>query len=184
MTAIAAIVDDEGTVYMGGDSAGVSDLHVSVRKDPKVFKNGLFIMGFTSSFRMGQLLHYAFTPPEHPKNIGVDRYMNTIFIDAIRDCLIEGGYAEIKSNREHGGTFIVGYKGRIFEIADDFQVGFPATSYTAIGCGYELCLGSLHSTEKIKADAKTRIKMALKAAEAFSGGVRGPFVIQSLKKEK
>ena len=50
MTAIAAIVQDN-VVYIGGDSAGVGGYSLEVRKDPKVFITGPFVMGFTTSFR-------------------------------------------------------------------------------------------------------------------------------------
>jgi len=57
MTCIVGLIDKESKkIYMGGDSAGVANYSLSVRKDPKVFKRYGFIFGFTSSFRMGQLL--------------------------------------------------------------------------------------------------------------------------------
>lgn len=179
MTAIAALVEDN-VVYIGGDSAGVSGLSLHVRKDPKVFINGPFVMGFTSSFRMGQLLRYSFIPPEHPAKIGIDRYMNTIFVDSVRECLKEGGFAEVAHGVESGGTFIIGYKGKLFVMHGDYQIAIPATNYTAVGCGEDLCIGSLHATNGTDVEPKKRIKMALQAAEAFSGGVRGPFTIKSL----
>jgi hypothetical protein len=45
-----------GKVFIGGDSAGISGWDVTVRADPKVFLSGPYAMGFTSSFRLGQLL--------------------------------------------------------------------------------------------------------------------------------
>ena len=183
MTAIVAIVEND-TVYMGGDSAGVAGLSITVRKDPKVFKNGPFIMGFTSSFRMGNLLRYSFKPPKHPDNMSLDRYMNTVFIDAVRECLRDGGYTKVNDNNEKGGTFLVGYKGKLFNIDGDFQVGIHVRNYDSVGCGGELCLGSLYTTEKLDIEPKERIKIALKAAELFSGGVRRPFNILSLKHEE
>lgn len=176
MTAIAALVSD-GVVYIGGDSAGVAGLSVTVRKDPKVFINGEFLMGFTSSFRMGSILRYAFTPPIHPKKMGVDRFMNTLFIDEVRKCFNDGGFAP---PQQKGGTFLVGYRQRLFLIDSDYQVGIPASHYDAVGCGGELCIGSLFSTEKSNMSPKDRIKLALRAAEKHSGGVIGPFVIKSI----
>ncbi len=54
MTCIAAVAH-EGNVWMGADSAGVSGLALAVRRDPKIYRVGDFLFGFTSSFRMGQL---------------------------------------------------------------------------------------------------------------------------------
>jgi len=179
MTAIAAIVED-GVVYIGGDSAGVSGLSLEVRKDAKVFIVGEFVMGFTTSFRMGSLLRYSFDPPEHPARMGIERYMNTIFVDAVRKCFAGGGYLKKNSEAETGGAFIIGYRGKLFYMEDDFQIGIPATNYTAVGCGHDLCKGALHATTGLNIAPEKRIKMALRAAETFSGGVRGPFVIKRL----
>lgn len=180
MTAIAAITDGN-IIYMGGDSAGVAGISLSVRKDEKVFINGPFIMGFTTSFRMGSLLKYSFTPPEQGR-VGIERYMNTIFIDAVRQCLKDGGFAKNHSGEESGGTFVVGYKGKLFEIHGDFQVAIPYDNFTAVGCGEDLCKGSLFSTKNTDMDLRQRVKIALQSAERFSGGVRGPFVIKKLEK--
>lgn len=181
MTAIAALLHD-GKIYMGGDSAGVNvdGLALHVRKDPKVFINGPFIMGFTTSFRMGQLLRFSFTPPDHPGKMSIDRFMNTVFVDAVRKCLKKGGYAKVHSNVESGGTFLIGYMGKLYVMYDDYQIGISAANYESVGCGGDLCRGSLHATEGTDIEPKKRIKMALQAAEAFSGGVRGPFTIKSL----
>ncbi len=62
MTCIVGVVKD-GVVYIGGDSAGVSGLRLIKRKDSKVFKRKGFIIGYTSSFRMGQLLRFKLDPP-------------------------------------------------------------------------------------------------------------------------
>jgi ATP-dependent protease HslVU (ClpYQ) peptidase subunit len=179
MTAIAAISHD-GKVYIGGDSAGSSGHSLTVRKDPKVFINGKFVMGFTSSFRMGSILRYSFQPPCQPEEMIDDVYMNTLFIDAIREALKSGGYASNTNGEESGGTFIVGYRGVLYVIDSDFQVGIPSANYDAVGCGSDLCLGSLFSTDGTRKTAHERIEIALKAAEMFSGGVRGPFVIESI----
>lgn len=175
MTCIVGLIDG-GKVYLGGDSAGVSGYHLVTRKDPKVFRVGDFVIGFTSSFRMGQLLAHAFTPPKRHEDTDVYAYMVTSFVDAVRDCLKAGGYARKESETEAGGTFLVGYAGRLFEISDDYQVGEALADYAACGCGREVALGSLFSTKGQK--PKDRILTALEAAEALSAGVRGPFNTQ------
>jgi len=179
MTAIAAIIAD-GKIWMGGDSAGVcvGSLSLVVRKDPKVFIRDKFIIGFTSSFRMGNLLQYSFKIPDHPPKMPDDVYMNTIFIDAVRECFKNGGYSYTNNGQESGGQFMVGYNKKLYVIGGDFQVGVPVDNFSACGCGGDLCLGSLYSTANVQPDK--RIKMALHAAERFSGGVRQPFIIKSI----
>ena len=179
MTAIAALVD-HGKIWMGGDSAATcSDTHrLVIRKDEKVFIRGNFIFGFTSSFRMGNLLRYSFYPPEQGKDVSDIEYMNTSFVNTIRDCFRAGGYMRTDEGSDRGGVFLVGYRGNVYEIQSDFQVGVPADSFMACGCGIDLCLGSLYSTTDLP--PRERIKKALEAAERFNGAVRKPFVIKSL----
>lgn len=182
MTAIAALVDEKGTVWIGGDSAGTNSwLQSQPRKDPKVFKNGDFLIGYTSSFRMGQLLRFEFSPPNPHEGIDGYEYMVTQFIPAVRRLFKDGGYLQKESEKESGGEFIVGWRGRLFIVHSDFQVAEFLLSYAACGCGGDIVKGSLHTTASLSASKKiapkTRIEMALEAAEEFSAGVRGPFVI-------
>ena len=66
MTCIVGLEHD-GYVYIGGDSGagGGYDYSSATRTDEKVFRNANFIAVFTTSFRMGQLIRYAFRAPEH-----------------------------------------------------------------------------------------------------------------------
>lgn len=181
MTCIVAVVED-GRVVMGADSAG-SDLYtIRSRKDPKIHQVGPFLFGFTSSFRMGQLLGYAFKEPDRDPRVSTDKFMVTTFIDAVRSCLKVGGYAQLSNNVESGGVFLVGYEGRIFRIDSDYQVGESVLLYEAVGCGAEHACAAMYATQKFADDglitASDRVILALKAAEEFSCGVRGPFLIK------
>ena len=177
MTAIAGLVDKD-TVWIGGDSAGVAGLSLGVRRDPKVFVLDDFVLGYTSSFRMGQVLRYYFTPPLPDEGQEPHEYMVLKFIPEARQLLKTHGFLQTKDGREEIGTFLVGWRGRLFSVEDDLQVGELLESYTACGCGHDLVLGSLHTTEQLTGlTAKDRLDMALDAAEAFSAGVRRPFTI-------
>ncbi len=176
MTCIVGMTH-QGTVYIGGDSAGVGGLGLMVRGDPKVFRTGPFLMGFTTSFRMGQLLRFAFNPPEHPEGMDDYCYMVTSFIDAVRACLKAGGYAEKDKEVETGGQFLVGYRGQLYKIFGDYQVAIPAWGYAACGCGEDYALGAIHALGSVT--ARERVWMALEAAAAHSTGVCGPFHIIS-----
>lgn len=177
MTAIAGFCEN-GKVWIGGDSAGVSGWDLSVRADQKVFRNGEFLFGFTSSFRMGQLLRYSFNPPVQKERQDVCAYMVTDFVNALRDCLKSGGYARRESETESAGTFLVGYRGRLFQIGSDYQVGEARDGYDACGCGAAISLGALFALKG--KSPRERISVALEAAERHSAGVRGPFVIEEL----
>lgn len=177
MTCIAGLVH-EGKVYIGGDSAGVAGLDLVVRADSKVFKNGDFIFGFTSSFRMGNLLRYSLNPPKRFPDADVMKFMCVDFIDAVRACLKSGGWASAESGQERGGCFLVGYAGRLFTIYGDYQVGENASGFAAVGCGEQIAHGALYANGHLEPEA--RIRQALAAAEAYSAGVRAPFCVESL----
>lgn len=180
MTCIVGIVDN-GKVFMGADSAGTDyRLGITVRKDEKVFQNGDFLISFTSSFRMGQLLRYAFEPPEYRADKkDLLKYMCTDFIDAVRECFKKAGFLTIEKNEELGGCFLVGCHGRLFKIDSDFQVGESLDGCYSCGCGDFFALGSLASTKEM--EATNRVRLALEVAEKYSGAVRGPFVILEAK---
>ena len=135
-------------------------------------------MGFAGSFRMGQLLRYKCEIPESTEGQSIEKYMATMFIDTIRTCFEKGGFSQKVNGKEEGGTFLVGYKSRLFTVYGDFQVAESLDKYDAIGAGSELALGSLYSTEG--RDPKERIKRALEAAEKFNAAVRRPFHIIEL----
>ena len=98
MTCIVGLVH-EGVVYIGGDSAGVGGMSLTVRADEKVFQNGEFLMGFTTSFRMGQLLRYSLKPPRRHPDDEINQFMVVTFTNAVRECLKAGGWASKKEAR-------------------------------------------------------------------------------------
>lgn len=177
MTCIVGIETDRGVV-VGGDSAGVSGLNLTVRADSKAFVRDDFVFGFTSSFRMGQLLRYAaidfgkHRPTDGDARGDPDRWMSTHFIDAVRATLKAGGYARVDSGVESGGCFLVGFAGRLYQVESDFQVGRSALGYEAVGCGGNIAVGAMYAA---RGRAEDRVRTALEAAEQFSAGVRGPF---------
>ena len=174
MTCIVGIMH-AGEVWIGGDSAGVGGYSLSHRADEKVFTNGEFVMGFTTSFRMGQILRYRFTPPPIT-TADLRRYMATEFIDAARSAMKDGGYLKVSDGREDGGTFLVGVRGQLFAVEDDFQVGVSCDGYDAVGCGHDIAKGALFATQGMPPEQ--RINIALEAAARFSAGVRPPFVVE------
>lgn len=180
MTCIVALVD-KGDIYMGGDSAGVAGLDLQSRADEKIFRNGPMVFGFTTSFRMGQLLRYSLKIPKNNHKNDYS-YMCTDFIDAVRDTLKKGGWASKKNETENGGTFLVGYHSKIYCIQDDYQVAMGTCGYNSVGCGDDYAKGVLFFLQTIIMPAKEQVRHALTAAAAMSAGVRAPFKIIKLAK--
>ena len=177
MTCIVGITKN-GRVFIGADSAGVSGLDLRIRRDEKVFKNGEFVFGCTTSFRMIQLLRYKLTVPKRYPNDDVMTFMATTFIDAVRSCLKDGGFAEKKNEAEIGGTFLVGHAGRLFKIESDYQVAEGTDGFDACGCGESYALAHLYATQQSDLDIPISLNKALECAAHFSAGVVGPFVFE------
>jgi ATP-dependent protease HslVU (ClpYQ) peptidase subunit len=184
MTCVVALEQD-GVVYVGADSAGFdSNLAIRSRADEKVFitENGEFIMGFAGSFRIGQLLRYALVPPDQASKKDDMAYMVTDFIDAVRAMQKEKGSMKKEDElEEHESVFIVGYRGKLYIVEEDFQVGRPIENYAAIGCGADLAMGAMFATQKAAMNPEDRVRLALAAAVEFNAGVRPPYRILKLE---
>jgi hypothetical protein len=179
MTCIVGFIDKkEKKVYVGADSAGVGGLDIRERKDVKVFKVGEFVIGCTSSFRMIQLIRFSFNPPKIYPDTDIYRYMCTDFVDALRQCFKNGGFAKSVNGEESGGTFLVGYKDRLFEIEDDYQVAEHYNDFSSVGCGFKYALGALAAMD-INLSTEAKVNRSLEIATQFSAGVRPPFIIET-----
>ena len=176
-------LESDGNVYIGGDSAGVAGYARSVRVDEKVFIKGRMIFGFTSSFRMGQILRYSFDPPEQTIKQEDYAYLCGSWVDALVKCLKDKGYAKVNNNEVTGGIFLLGFNGALYRVESDFQVGRRTDSYDACGCGEQFALGALAVLEEKHIGPEEKVRRALEIAERFSAGVKGPFVIEKLGKE-
>lgn len=178
MTCIVGIEHENG-VLIGGDSAGTAGWQKTIRADQKVFTVGPYTMGFTSSFRMGQLLRYRLNPPTPGTDdlYDLDRFIANTFIETVRQTLKDGGYTTINNNQEEGGEFLLGIAGTLYTIGSDFQFGRNTAGYAAAGCGDDLALGSLHTTAQYDLTPHERAQHALEAAAELSGSVAPPFTI-------
>lgn len=185
MTCIVGCLSRDGQVHLGGDSAGVGGMNLHIRSDRKVFKRGPYVIGFTTSFRMGQALAYLGHLPD-PAGDDPMRFMVTDFVEAVRKILKEAGFAKIENNQEEGGNFIVGWRGCLFEIYGDFQVSESAAPFVSTGCGYPFAIGAMDampSTRRVN-NPKQFLEDALVVAQRWSAGVRAPFHFVSTEDDK
>lgn len=180
MTCIVGLIED-GITYIGGDSLGSNGYTKTVRKDKKVFHlkdTSKAVIGYTSSFRMGQLLMYATGLIDKRDEPNIDHeYLVTKFIPNISSLFDRGGYERTSSGEKSSGTFLLGYQDKLYRIDSDYQVGESFNNYDSVGCGEYHALGSLFSTEGSNMTPQERIHLALRAASKFSVGVQAPYYI-------
>jgi hypothetical protein len=177
VTCIVGLIHD-GKVWLGGDRAAVGDGHYLTHSaHPKVFRRGSAVIGYTSSFRMGQLLQYRLAIPKRHADRPLDEFMATDFAEAVRECLKEGGYTKFKDCREEVGQFLIGIEGQLYFFDDDHHARRPICGFDACGSGVSVALGSLHTSRQTDMSPRDRLLRALEAASVFVTSVGGPFDI-------
>ena len=182
MTCIVGLETENG-VYIGGDSASVAGSSLQKTKLRKVFNTGEFLIGYTSSFRMGQLLQYQLSV-EKQKDIDDLKYLVTKFIPTIRTLLKDGGYTQISENREEAGFFLLGYKGKLYEVDCDFQVNCFIDGIASVGAGAKFIKGALVAYLNEAVEERESILSALEDTSEYNAYVEEPFIVEFQKKER
>ncbi|MBW2526292.1 MAG: hypothetical protein JRI23_19075 [Deltaproteobacteria bacterium] len=177
MTCVVGLVQ-EGRVYIGVDSASVQGWVRRTTNLRKVFRRGPFLIGYTTSFRMGQLLEHHLEVPKQEDDESDMAHMVTKFVESARLLLKDKGFAKIESNAETGGQFLVGFRGRLYSVQNDFQVGEMTEGLDSIGSGSDFALGAMKALEDLP--PKRRIKKALEIAAHFNMGVCAPFHVRTI----
>jgi hypothetical protein len=190
VTCIVGVVGAQNKVWLAADSLGSS---AGLRQEfvtPKLItrpleirKNDAFkqytpvVMGYTGSFRIGNVLTKQLKLPALSGPL--DEYMVCDFVPEVMSVLDRAGCLREEAHVKSGGTFLFGVLGRLFEVQSDFSVLEPAVGYTAIGSGQEFALGALHALETTAYEAEQVAQLAVAAACAFSTTVGGKIHIVS-----
>ena len=183
LTCIIGLVDKKNNVsWIGGDSLGSNGYVKSPEKSSKVFRNDIFeniLIGGTTTFRHLDLLRYSdtlFNEIDWYKKINIDhKFMVTKFVPNVIK-LFKNGIVN-REEEDRGGNFIVATPGKLFEIQEDYSVLEPELGICSVGCGEEVAMGSLITTERMDMPPQDRIIKALEAAERYCCGVQRPFRI-------
>jgi ATP-dependent protease HslVU (ClpYQ) peptidase subunit len=180
MTCIIGYKDQKNScVYIGADSLGSNSYTKTVRNDPKFFHYTKdIIFGFTTSYRMGQLIMYAdnlFSEINiHDKEFFTHKNLVTKFIPNLIKLYKENEDDNIDKN----GTFILATFDKLWKIYDNFQVQESLDNFVSCGSGEELALGALYALQKNdNYSIVEKIVIGLESAEKFSCSVQRPFHI-------
>ena len=182
MTCIVGLVQGN-KVYIGGDSASANSSSITTSAVPKLFSDGHFLIGYTSSWRMGQILehHLRFEERELPMpGDSLQEFMVCVFVEKVRELFKNFGYAKLENNEESAGEFLVGHHGHLYHIESDYQVGETKNGMDACGSGEAYALGALYPTRNGTLTPYQRIDIALEAAMEFSPFVRPPFTVKEI----
>jgi hypothetical protein len=127
---------------------------------------------------MGQVLEHHLEIPEQRDDESIDGFMVTRFIEAARLALKRRGVSTVEQNKEKGGQFLIGYRGRLFSVNSDFHVGDMLDGFDCIGSGAAVALGAMKALESLP--PKDRLEQALEITAYFHSDVRPPFHILSV----
>jgi ATP-dependent protease HslVU (ClpYQ) peptidase subunit len=165
MTCIVALKEN-GKIYFGADKA-LSDTY-TIRKmsSNKIFKKGKYILGYTGSPRLGQLLEHVIELPEPPKSGADLHFIVSSLIESVRKGLKEYGFSEVENNKESGGLFIMGVDDEIFKVYSDFQVSTYENNVGCCGSGEDYAEATMEALKDIL-PPKERIARAIEIAGKF-----------------
>jgi hypothetical protein len=162
------------TAWVGADRQSTSNSTITPFSHAKVWRQGLFVIAVTGSWRESQIIEHATSLPSPPEDPGaVMRWLVVDVIDIVRAARKDAGFDEKKTDGvEIGPNVMLGLRGRLFVIYSDYQVA-EAFDSAAIGCGRDFALGSLATTKALGWSAKRRVAAAIEATcahDAYCGG--------------
>jgi hypothetical protein len=185
VTCIVGLIATEA-VYIGADSLGSGNgvkqvyttpklvtLEVFEKKDLSLTKINVGI-GYTTSYRMGDILRYHFTPPPIEIDEDENQYLVKDFIPELIKCFDEHSFAKTKEGTKSGGNFLVAIRGRLFHVQEDFSILEPRCGYTAVGSGQEFAMGALFAFSRVQATPEKAVVNSIRAAGEFCTTVGGP----------
>jgi ATP-dependent protease HslVU (ClpYQ) peptidase subunit len=171
MTCIAALVDEKGVGHIACDSFST---YGHLYKNSKIFKKGNMLIGYTSSYRMGQLLEHSLNIPERKDDQSIENYMYVDFINAVRELLKNNGQMLVDRNIETIGFFLIVTEGLIFKMQDDLSLLEAADGFDACGSGEAYARAALHLLKKQgKLGPKEMLTEAIDTAAQYVASVGG-----------
>ena len=167
MTCIIGLINNKG-VYIGADKSRSTSVFIHNTLIEKVFRKDEYVIAYTESFRMGQLLQHSIKLPEPPKKMTI-AFMVYEFVEIVREGFKEYGYSRISSNEESAGSFIVGVNNSLFHIESDYQVDYLTDGFIADGSGSQYALGAMEALKDVYPES--RIAQSIKIAAKFCPSV-------------
>lgn len=172
MTVIASIIEN-GDIWMASDQQSSGHTKM-IHESLKVFRNGDFLIGVAGMVRISNLLRHSFEPPKRHPDTDLTKFMVTDFVNAMRQCLHQGGQLETDKGVESAWQqIVVGYQGSIFIVGAGFEVVTSNVPWMATGTGSEVALGSLWATSTLGWTPEQRLDNAVQAAiamDVYCGG--------------
>jgi ATP-dependent protease HslVU (ClpYQ) peptidase subunit len=187
MTVIAAVKAND-RVYMGCDSMflDTGSLQATKRTQSKLIIKDEMVIGLTTNgCRIFQTIQYKLKLPSTKKVKTEDllEYFITHFCSKLykllhaENMLLEDPDAKTGEPSISPASCLIGIRGKLFQVGEDFDVAELDMPFFAIGSGGEYAIGALEATINLTTGFKPddHILHSLKTAEKYTAGVKGPF---------
>ena len=177
MTCIIAHTNGTSS-FIAGDKLGSNGFTKAVQTEPKVFEKEfikinddagltrtkeIMALGYTTSFRMGQLLNYNLTLPEQVEGETFSQYLVLKVIPIIRQMFKDEWGARDASQDVGGGQFIILHNHTIYEVQEDFSVLQPKTQITAVGSGTYHAIASMSAYIEVQEETNVQLHERVKS---------------------
>lgn len=177
MTCIVGIATGD-KVYIGGDSITSDGYSRNVTARRKVFRSGELLIGTCGSIRASNLLQQSLTIRALEEGESAEHFLVTGVIEAMRTLLKTGGVSKIENNVEQGEDMLIGFRGRLFSVANDFQVDTYTDGIAAVGAGEAYARAAVLALSDLPPEA--RVRRALEISAELCALVSPPFFIEVL----
>ena len=169
-----------GKVHIVCDSCASNLYNYSIISFPKLFKKNDLLIGYTGTFRYGQIIQYKTSFPDKQKIQTDFEYLSTTVVDTIRNALKNNGSVQTKDNIEESlCDCVIGYNGSIYVFQSDFSIIQYKNSIASVGCGSISAKSALMGLQLNrgleKTDPKTLLEEALSIVTNFDCHVKEPF---------
>lgn len=178
MTCLAMLKDKKGNFWFAGDRRMSWGMHKAIKSPkPKITKrNGVMLAG-TGDAALCDLVVNHFPIPDVVYDKWVQGYMFDTFVPKLKEFLKANGRLDKDGETLSRGdaSIVVGVEGKLFDLTLDESIicYVHVEAPYAAGCGGQLALGSLLTTEGTKMNIKDRLKLALRVAAKASPGCDG-----------
>ena len=167
-----------GKAYVGADSLGSNGWTKAQYDTPKLFEVHGMVIGYTTTYRFGQILQHHL--PEMLPKAPPYAFLVESVVPEMRHLLSAHGAKRTDNGIDAGGNCIIGYKGEVYELQNDFSILKPTNGIACVGSGVQVAYGAMLAlTTK---DPRAKVRRALEVASEAVTSVGGDLTVMEVPK--
>jgi hypothetical protein len=182
LTLLVGVATRKG-VWIGADSGSIGGTFSQAVPEPKVWRDGAWLVSVGGSWRALELVRHAVKMPTAPRSVAdAHKVVCLDVLDEIRTAFTARGYAPEPGEDDAAAWYMLlgvrcALRGQpvLFYVEDDHAESVPCA---AVGQGEEYALGRLSGNAHM--DPAARVRDTLKATRERFGLIRPPYRVESL----